>query len=99
MPWILQTVQFGIQIEPQFGFSFDEVKAIARDAEELGADGVWISDHLFLNDGSAKTDCLEAWTLLAALTQITTRVRLRTPRAGPAGPDPGLGLAQAGTRG
>ena len=46
-------MKFGIQIEPQFGFSFDEVTAIARDAEELGADGVWISDHLFLNDGSA----------------------------------------------
>src|SRR6266511_4761480 len=75
---ILARMQFGIQIEPQFGFSFDDVKAIARDAEELGADGLWISDHLFLNDGSAKTDCLEAWTLLAALTQITKRLRLGT---------------------
>ncbi|HEX9436211.1 MAG TPA: LLM class flavin-dependent oxidoreductase [Candidatus Limnocylindria bacterium] len=71
-------MRFGIQIEPQFGFSFDDVKAIAHDAEELGADGLWVSDHLFLNDGSAKTDCLEAWTLLAALTQITKRLRLGT---------------------
>ena len=69
-------VQFGVQIEPQFGFSFDEVKAIARDAEELGATGLWISDHFFLNDAAARTDCLEAWSLLAALTQTTTRLRL-----------------------
>lgn len=71
-------MQFGIQIEPQFGFSFDEVKAIARDAEELGATGMWISDHLFLNATSARTGCLEAWTLIAALAQTTTRLRLGT---------------------
>jgi F420-dependent oxidoreductase-like protein len=71
-------VRFGIQIEPQFGFSWDEIRAIAHDAEELGATGVWVSDHLFLNRDSVKTDCLEAWTLLAALTQVTTRVRLGT---------------------
>lgn len=71
-------MRFGIQIEPQFGFSWDEITAIAHDAEELGADGLWVSDHLFLNDGSARTDCLEAWTVLAALSQITTRLRLGT---------------------
>jgi probable F420-dependent oxidoreductase len=71
-------MKFGIQIEPQFGFSFPEVCDIARDAEELGVTGLWVSDHLFLNRDSAKTDCLEAWTLLAALTQVTTRVRLGT---------------------
>lgn len=69
-------MRFGIQIEPQFGFTFDEIRAIARDAEELGAEGLWVSDHFFLNDASAKTDCLEAWTVLAALTQTTTRLRL-----------------------
>ena len=69
-------MRFGIQIEPQFGFSWDEIRAIARDAEDLGADGLWVSDHLFLNDTSSTTDCFEAWTLLAALTQITERVRL-----------------------
>jgi F420-dependent oxidoreductase-like protein len=71
-------VKFGIQIEPQFGFSFEEVKAIAQDAERLGADALWVSDHLFLNATSVATDCLEAWTLLAALTQVTKRIRLGT---------------------
>jgi F420-dependent oxidoreductase-like protein len=71
-------VQFGIQIEPQFGFTWETVRDIARDAEELGATGLWVSDHLFLNATSEKTDCLEAWTLLAALTQTTKRLRLGT---------------------
>src|SRR5579859_6998608 len=71
-------MRFGIQIEPQFGFSFDEVRDIALDAERLGADALWVSDHLFLNETSVSTDCLEAWTLLAALTQVATRIRLGT---------------------
>ncbi len=69
-------MRFGIQIEPQLGFTYEQVRDIARDAERLGADALWVSDHLFLNNDSAKTDCLEAWTLLAALTQVTTRLRL-----------------------
>ncbi len=71
-------MRFGIQIEPQFGFSWDEIRAIAHDAEELGATGIWVSDHLFLDRDSARTDCLEAWTVLAALAQITTRLRIGT---------------------
>jgi probable F420-dependent oxidoreductase len=71
-------VRFGIQIEPQFGFTYDDVKQIALDAETLGAEALWVSDHLFLNNDSATTNCLEAWTLLAALTQVTTRLRLGT---------------------
>ena len=71
-------MRFGIQIEPQFGFTYHDVKQIAIDAETLGADAIWVSDHLFLNGDSAKTDCLEAWTLLAALSQVTTRLRLGT---------------------
>jgi probable F420-dependent oxidoreductase len=71
-------VRFGIQIEPQFGFTYEDVKQIALDAEGLGAEALWVSDHLFLNNDSAKTDCLEAWTLLAAISQVTTRLRLGT---------------------
>lgn len=69
-------MRFGIQIEPQFGFSYDDVRGIARDAEAAGFESLWVSDHLFLNQTSVATHCLEAWTLLAALTQVTTRLRL-----------------------
>lgn len=68
----------GIQIEPQFGFSFEEIVTIAREAESLGFSHFWTSDHLFLNSGEPETECLEAWSLLAALSQVTTRLRLGT---------------------
>ncbi len=68
----------GIQVEPQFGFSFDEIVAIARDAESLGFSHFWTSDHLFLRPEEPETGCLEAWSLLAALSQVTTRLRLGT---------------------
>ncbi len=71
-------MEFGIQIEPQFGYTFEDVRDIARDAEGLGLHALWVSDHLFLNADAAATNCLEAWTLLAALTQTTRTLRLGT---------------------
>jgi F420-dependent oxidoreductase-like protein len=66
----------GIQIEPQFGFSFEEIVGLAREAEDLGFSHLWTSDHFFLRPEEPETDCLEAWSLLAALSQATARLRL-----------------------
>ena len=70
--------RFGIQIEPQFGFTYDEVAQIAKEAERLGFYGLWVSDHLFWDARSERRNCLEAWTLLTALAPVTTRLRLGT---------------------
>jgi F420-dependent oxidoreductase-like protein len=69
-------MDLGVQIEPQFGFKFDEVLGIALDAERAGFTRLWISDHLFLDPNAVNTDCLEAWTLLAALAVRTERIRI-----------------------
>lgn len=69
-------MQLGIQIEPQFGFRYEDVREIARDAERLGLAGLWVSDHLFLDGEAVATNCLEAWTLLAALARDTRSLRL-----------------------
>jgi F420-dependent oxidoreductase-like protein len=69
-------MDLGVQIEPQFGFKFEEVLAIALDAERAGFSRLWVSDHLFLDPDAVKTDCLEAWTLLAALAVRTERIRI-----------------------
>jgi F420-dependent oxidoreductase-like protein len=71
-------MEFGIQIEPQFGYSFDDIRDIAREAEANAFVALWCSDHLFLNLQSEDRDCLETWTLLAALSQQTTTLRLGT---------------------
>ncbi len=67
----------GIQIEPAFGFTFEEVVQIARLAEQTGYHALWASDHLYLG-AQAHRPCLEAWTLLTALAPLTTTLRLGT---------------------
>jgi len=69
-------MDLGIQIEPQFGFTFEDVLGIARDGEAAGFSRLWLSDHLFLQKDAVDTDCLEAWTLLAALAVRTDRIRI-----------------------
>ena len=69
-------MDLGVQIEPQFGFKFEDVLAIALDAERAGFTRLWVSDHLFLDSNAVNTDCLEAWTLLAALAVRTERIRI-----------------------
>ena len=69
-------MDLGVQIEPQFGFKFEEVLAIGLDAERAGFNRLWVSDHFFLDPNAVNTDCLEAWTLLAALAVRTERIRI-----------------------
>jgi F420-dependent oxidoreductase-like protein len=69
-------MDLGVQIEPQFGFKFEDVLGIALDAERAGFTRLWVSDHLFLDPNAVNTDCLEAWTLLAALAVRTERIRI-----------------------
>src|SRR6267378_7423838 len=69
-------MDLGVQIEPQFGFSYADVVGIAREAETVGFRALWVSDHLFLGADAVATDCLEAWTLLAALAVDTKKIRI-----------------------
>jgi len=49
---------------------------IAKEAEALGYDSVWVSDHLMSPSGNPRA--FEAWTILSALSQLTSRIRLGT---------------------
>lgn len=49
---------------------------IARRAEELGYDHVWVYDHMETVPRREPTYVFEAFTTLAALSQVTERVRL-----------------------
>ena len=69
-------MDLGVQIEPQFGFSYADILGIAREAETAGFRALWVSDHLFLGADAVATDCLEAWTLLAALAVDTKKIRI-----------------------
>lgn len=69
-------MDLGVQIEPQFGFKFEDVLRIAQEADAAGFGRLWVSDHLFLSKDATATDCLDAWTLLAALAVRTERIRI-----------------------
>lgn len=71
-------VEFGLQIEPQFGFSYEQIRDLAHLCESVGFNSLWCSDHLFLDDHSEEKNCWDAWTVLAALAVETTTLRLGT---------------------
>ena len=72
------TVRFGILIEPQLGFDYRSVERIALEGEKAGYDSIWSSDHFFLDAKSEDRNCMEAWSLLAALASKTNKIRLGT---------------------
>jgi F420-dependent oxidoreductase-like protein len=45
-------------------------------AESAGFDGAWIFDHFTPLYGDRNGPCMEAWTLLAGLAPLTSRIRL-----------------------
>jgi alkanesulfonate monooxygenase SsuD/methylene tetrahydromethanopterin reductase-like flavin-dependent oxidoreductase (luciferase family) len=57
------------------GRDFETAAAVARRAEELGFDSIWLYDHLQTRDGDPDP-VLECWTTLAALARETTHVQL-----------------------
>jgi alkanesulfonate monooxygenase SsuD/methylene tetrahydromethanopterin reductase-like flavin-dependent oxidoreductase (luciferase family) len=83
----------GVQLpEVERDVRWPELAAIARAAEEVGFDSVWVGDHhLYRDPERAPWDC---WTVLAALAAVTARVELGPLVACTAFRPPGL-LARA----
>ena len=71
-------LRVGVQLpEIEREVRWSEYLAMARRAEQLGYDSLWLGDHLLyrLADGSPRGPW-EAWTMLAALAASTSRIRL-----------------------
>ena len=64
---------FGID-EKKLAAPFNRVRDVVLECERLGYDSVWLDDHLMFK----KQTILECWTTLAALSPITTKIRLGT---------------------
>ncbi|MGH7539881.1 MAG: LLM class flavin-dependent oxidoreductase, partial [Gemmatimonadota bacterium] len=71
-------IRFGVQLpEVEREVRWPEYVAMARAAEEVGFDSIWVGDHyLYRNDGRPERGPWEVWTLLASLAAVTERVRL-----------------------
>jgi F420-dependent oxidoreductase-like protein len=68
-------MRFGLDIAQQ-RVAWSEVASRAQFADDLGFDGVWGFDHFQPMYGEGPGECFEGMTTLAALSGITTRVRL-----------------------
>jgi F420-dependent oxidoreductase-like protein len=90
-------LDFGLQIEPQYGFSYEGIRGIATEAERLGFESLWVSDHFFMTPESVDTPCLECWTTLSALARDTRRLRLGAMVASQSYRNPALAAKMAAT--
>ena len=69
-------LKIGIQIEPQMGYTYEEIVTLAKATEDAGFYSFTVSDHFFGNPQSVEKHAYDAWTLLALLTPQTERIRL-----------------------
>jgi F420-dependent oxidoreductase-like protein len=78
--YVVGKLKFGVFL-PFYAFQtkhaseqFNLFKNIVLESETLGYDSVWLDDHLMYNNWPI----LESWTTLAALSSLTSRIRLGT---------------------
>jgi alkanesulfonate monooxygenase SsuD/methylene tetrahydromethanopterin reductase-like flavin-dependent oxidoreductase (luciferase family) len=67
-----------LMIEGQEGVSWDQWKALAAVCEETGIETLFRSDHYLSVVGRRERGSLDAWTQIAALGALTSRLRLGT---------------------
>ncbi len=69
-------MEFGVQIEPQLGYTFEEVSSISDVALQNGFGTIWFSDHFMLDKVSTDRVLLDPWLLMTALTQQNPTIRV-----------------------
>ncbi len=77
------------------GHSWEEIRRSAVHSEDHGWDGVWFADHFLPPSGEATDPCHEVWSVLSALGEATSRVRLGPLVCGNTYRNPGVLLKQA----
>ena len=70
-------MKIGVQLpEIEYEASWKQVAAMARLAESVGLDSLWLGDHLLYDLPAGRRGPWEAWSMLAALAAVTERVEL-----------------------
>ncbi len=71
-------LKVGIQLpEVERVVRWEELRAMAELAEGIGLDSIWVGDHLIYRDrGPEPVGPWEAWSQLAALAAVTTRIEI-----------------------
>jgi len=70
-------MQFGIVLHVSAAYAnWRTLLNITKEAEQLGYDSVWVSDHFI--SSSSRPYALESWTVLSALASLTRKIKLGT---------------------
>ncbi len=71
-------MRIGVQLpEVEYLATWAQVRAMARTAEDIGLDSVWLGDHLLYQwEDAPSRGPWEAWTSLAAIAAVTERIQL-----------------------
>lgn len=67
---------FGVQIEPQMGYNWQEITDIVQTAEKIEFTHAWFSDHFLLREDSVDTDCFECISAMMGAAAKTEKLRI-----------------------
>jgi alkanesulfonate monooxygenase SsuD/methylene tetrahydromethanopterin reductase-like flavin-dependent oxidoreductase (luciferase family) len=78
MASVVRPLKVGVQLpEVERVVRWPELAEMARTAEAVGLDSIWVGDHLLYRDrGPEPVGPWEAWSQLAALAAVTNRVEI-----------------------
>lgn len=70
-------LRVGIQLpEVEYEPRWADLRTMARRAEEVGFDSLWVGDHYLYRDAQGARGPWEAWTQLAAIAAVTERIAI-----------------------
>jgi alkanesulfonate monooxygenase SsuD/methylene tetrahydromethanopterin reductase-like flavin-dependent oxidoreductase (luciferase family) len=91
-------LRIGVQLpEVEYEVAWPDLISMARTAEAVGFDSIWLGDHLLYDLDVGSRGPWEVWTSLAALAAVTSRVELGPLVASTAFHNPAMLAKQAAT--
>ena len=74
---MVKALNIGVQLpEVERVVTWSEMRDMAMTAEDVGFDSIWVGDHLLYKGNGESKGPWEAWSMLAAIAAVTSRVRI-----------------------